>query len=153
MAEPSADARDSGAGADGAVLGERVIERDCPTCGRSVRATGKGRPAIYCSPGCRHLAWEMRRAEKVLGTPADTRPTVVREVVERVVLAAPDPATAAATEARGWVRVLGHLSAQLAQPATPLAREHWQHRRLYRALIEALDHLDAAHPGGLDQLK
>ncbi len=80
-------------------------------------------------------------------------------VVERVqVRAVPvagiaTPATPnAPTNARGWQDLLGQLGAQLADERSPVAREHWQHRRLYGELVRAVTALGHAHPGGLDRL-
>jgi hypothetical protein len=98
---------------------------------------------------------------------------VVREVVERVLqrerlvlvpvpaepAPAPAPARAAAgadgipARARDWAQLLAQLAAQLADPASPVAREHWKHLRLFAALADAANALDRAHPGGLDELE
>jgi hypothetical protein len=49
--------------------------------------------------------------------------------------------------------VLAQLVAQLDDPASPVAREHWHHLRLFAVLADAANALDRAHPGGLDELK
>jgi hypothetical protein len=50
------------------------------------------------------------------------------------------------------VHVLEQLVAQLDESSSPVARQHWDHQRLFDALADALGALDRAHPGGLDQL-
>jgi hypothetical protein len=52
------------------------------------------------------------------------------------------------TEPEEWVTLLRQLTVQLANPATPVARESY---RLRRVLAQALDQLDIAHLGGSDQ--
>ena len=131
---------------------------------------GRGRPATSCSAACRQRAWALRAAERQINAGADPRPTVVREVVERETVVRIEPPTITrafldAKEAadravaapsvpatgRGWVLLLAGLTDQLVDSAHPVAREHWQHERLYTALMTALAALDGAHPGGLDQ--
>ena len=157
------------------MVGERVVERECVACGRAFRPARRGRPAVYCSAACRQRRWALRQAEQALGTAADRRPEVVREVVERVLQPerivlvpsgpaelspAPTPPLAGAAGAdgvpvrsRGWVQLLAELVAQLDDPSSPVAREHWDHLRLFDALAEALAAMDRAHPGGLDGLE
>jgi hypothetical protein len=68
----------------------------------------------------------------------------VREVVERTVTQPLTPA-----DAHGWTAALAELARQLADPASKVSREHWQHRRILTALADATTALDRAHPGGL----
>jgi hypothetical protein len=146
---------------------ERVVSRECAACGQPVVYAGRGRPGRYCSAACRQHGWALRKAEQQLTTGADPRPRVVREVVERttervVVRRAPvtsyavpvraSAAPAAPVRPRDWVRLLGELEGQLGDPAHPLARQHWDHPRLYAALVRAVTALGQAHPGGLDAL-
>lgn len=140
-------------------VSERVIGRGCAGCPKSVTYSGRGRPPRYCSPACRQRAWALRQAEQALGTPADPRPAVVREVVERVVVREVEPRVAAAaastgtpSRSRDWENALEVLAAQLDDADHPLAREHWRHGRLLVALDRVRRALDAAHPGGLGRL-
>jgi hypothetical protein len=159
-------AETASAGGRSVVVDERVVARDCDACGRLFRPARRGRPARYCSPACRQRGWALRQAEHALGTPADRRPAVVREVVERVLqperrpLAPTPPAPVAAgaasrgvpTRAREWVRLLEQLADQLGDESSPMAREHWDHRRLHSQLERVLVQLAKAHPGGLEHL-
>jgi hypothetical protein len=145
------------------VVEERVLERECSACGKVFRPTRRGRPAVYCSAGCRQRGWALRQAKQALGTAADRRPEVVREVVERVLqperlVLVPVPAEPAGADevpvrSRGWVQLLTQLVAQLDDPSSPVVREHWQHLRLFDALAAALAAVDRAHPGGLNELE
>lgn len=54
--------------------------------------------------------------------------------------------------ARDWATLLGTLTAQLRDPSSPLAREHYDHHHLHTALTAVLAALDTARPGGLDRL-
>lgn len=154
-------------GADQVV--ERPLARQCAACGGPIELRDTGRPPTYCSNACRQKAWALRAAERALGTPADTRPTVVREVVERATVGtqvrtrtqyqyltpARPPAAGAddvPNRAREWTEQLAALADQLRDPDSTLAREHWQHRRLYDGLVAAMAALGQAHPGGLDRL-
>ncbi|MGH3784739.1 MAG: hypothetical protein ACRDR6_10880 [Pseudonocardiaceae bacterium] len=121
---------------------------------------GRGRRARYCSQVCRQRAWAPRTAERQLGTEADARPRVVREIVdrERIVIrhdqtTAADrprinpPAPMALMRAREWVALLAELEQQLVTAKHPLARQHWDHPRLYAALVHTVTALGHAHPG------
>jgi len=151
-------------------VAERVLGRECVGCGDPVTYSGKGRPPRYCSAKCRQRTWALRTAEAQLASRADPRPQVVRELVERVTVVriAPSPlqrtyidaktaaeaATAAASPrvpdtGRDWTDLLELLADQLSNERHPMAREHWRHAALYRALRTAADALDRAHPGGL----
>lgn len=140
--------------------GTSLLAVECRCCGTPVRYAGTGRPPRYCSPACRQRAWALRNAERTLSADADPRPQVVRDTVERRVAPTPTPAapsaSAAATQppatAREWQRLLGVLSEQLGDEQHTTTREHWQHRRLYNALVRAMAGLGHAHPGGLDHL-
>jgi hypothetical protein len=50
-----------------------------------------------------------------------------------------------------WARLLPQLAEQLRTGR--LARERWHHPRLYTAAEAVLEAIDAAHPGGLDDLR
>jgi hypothetical protein len=144
---------------------ERVVETTCPACGVTVVPTeGPGRPARYCSAACRQKAWALRTAERALGTKADRRPTVIRDVVDRhtervierkapvtdwAVAVRSSSTSSAPTDARGWVTLLTELAGQLADSNSVVAAQHFNHARIAQALQRAWDALDAAHPGGL----
>ncbi len=126
---------------------------------------GTGRRGWYCSNTCRQRAWALRTAGEQLAAGQDPRPRVVREVVERVTervqvrpvpipgVTPPAPATSAVpTDARGWAALLGQLEQQLLDERSPIAGAHWNHRRVFEALVRASTALGRAHPGGLDQL-
>uniref|UniRef100_UPI003F49644F hypothetical protein n=1 Tax=Actinokineospora sp. CA-119265 TaxID=3239890 RepID=UPI003F49644F len=147
------------AGDDGERVRERVVRRECANCGTTIFPNRTGRPPVYCSDSCRSSAWALRRAERRLRDGRDSRPAVIREVVERpprhTTTTAPTlPATAPPTPrtAAQWTVMLHALTAQLADETSPMAREHWRHRHLYAALLDAFDALGRAHPGGLDRL-
>jgi hypothetical protein len=165
------DAATSAAGGDwvvgdirSVVVDERVVVRECAGCGREFRPARRGRPARYCSAACRQRGWALRQAERALGTSTDRRPTVVREVVERVLqpervapVAGPAISDDAASRsvpqcAREWVQLLEQLAVQLGDESSPVAREHWHHRRLHDQLSRMHVLLAAAHPGGLERL-
>ena len=145
---------------------ERLVSRECAGCGRELEYGGRGRPPRFCSQTCRQRGWALRTAAQQLAGGADPRPEVVREVIERTTertvvrqapltayaasLAAARPATP--TRAREWVTTLEELTAQLADPAHALALLHYDHPRLYAALLRAVTALGKAHPGGIDQL-
>jgi hypothetical protein len=69
---------------------------------------------------------------------------VVRETVVEV-----GPSEA---NARQWIQLLDMLAEQLHDDTSPVAREHWQHRKVLAALHRAAGALDVAHPGGLDRV-
>lgn len=150
---------------------ERVVARECAGCGTQFEYAGRGRRGLYCSPACRQRAWALRTAGEQLAA-GDPRPSVVREVVERTtervvervtvkpvpVAGLASPATpapsvpAAPTDARGWVALLGQLEQQLLDERSPIAGAHWNHRKVFDALVRASTALGRAHPGGLDRL-
>jgi len=66
-----------------------------------------------------------------------------KEAADRAAAAA---APSVPATGRDWVLQLARLTDQLVDQAHPLAREHWQHERLYTALMTALTALDEAHP-------
>ncbi|MEO3892189.1 DUF1778 domain-containing protein [Nonomuraea sp. B5E05] len=71
--------------------------------------------------------------------------------------APPQPAPSAAPRlpltAREWTEQLAELARQLEDDGTTLALQHWNHRRLYDALVNAVVALGHAHPGGLDRIQ
>ncbi len=56
----------------------------CPRCGRVIQTpSGAGRPATYCSPGCRRAAeYEIRRIDDHL-TKLESRLSALRLINER----------------------------------------------------------------------
>lgn len=127
---------------------EVVIARTCAWCGREMAISQRtGRPRRYCSKTCRNRASEARTSAPRLALQLAagriaTGP--VREIVERTVIQPHTP-----SNAHDWVIALTELGRQLADPASKVSREHWQHRRILTALAEATAALDRAHPGGL----
>lgn len=154
---------DHGDGQPGASEPGRVVSRDCEACGRPVTYHGIGRRPRYCTAACRQRAWALRTAARTLTAGADPRPTVLREVVERDRIVeipappppvpAPPPAAAVPSRGREWTELLDTLRTQLADDRSLVVREHWQHRRLYDALVLAVVDLGRAHPGGLERLR
>lgn len=132
----------------GQQISENVVARTCAWCGREMAVTQRtGRPRRYCSKNCRNRASEARTSAPRLALQLAagriaTGP--VREIVERTVTQPLTPANA-----HDWVTALIELARQLADPASKVSREHWQHRRILTALAEATAALDRAHPGGL----
>jgi hypothetical protein len=121
--------------------------RRCPVCGRPVSWSGFGRPPTYDRPSCRTRAWEARRAAATAG----------EDEHQAAADLTPVPAPAAATEptspatARQWAALLDTLAVELA--TGDLGRRHYDHRHLHAALQRVWVALDAAHPGGLDELQ
>jgi endogenous inhibitor of DNA gyrase (YacG/DUF329 family) len=152
---------------------ERVVETTCPACGEKVVPTrGPGRPSRYCSAACRQEAWALRAAERKLGTKADRRPTVIRDVIDRHterVIERAKPVTTygvstygtsptfdaadAPTNGRGWMMLLAVLEQQLADPASKVSTEYFHHKRLAAALDSAYRTLGNATPGGPEHLR
>jgi hypothetical protein len=62
------------------------------------------------------------------------------------------PAPEVPTDARGWVALLGQLERQLLDDGSPIAGAHWNHRKLFDAVVRVSTALGRAHPGGLDRL-
>ncbi len=116
--------------------GSSPTERSCAGCGEPFRPKGRGRPGVYCRPACRQRAWALRQARAALARESGGPDS------DAAVGAVP-------TDARGWVRILGQLRAQLADPNSELASRPWEHLRLYDGLGDALTALDEATPGGL----
>ncbi len=129
---------------------DRLIGRECASCGTWIAYRGRGRRPRYCRASCRQRAWSVRRAAEQLGTLDGAGPQVVTEVRERLV-ERPKPVTVLRdpSNPREWVTVLDALAAQLHDPMSSVAAQHWQHGRLEAALTAAWQALDAAHPGGL----
>ncbi|MEU6721562.1 hypothetical protein ABZ897_59850 [Nonomuraea sp. NPDC046802] len=144
---------------DSVEVRDRLQGRTCAWCATYITYSGRGRPPSYCSKSCRNRAWEVRTAERRLQrdiVAAAVRAEPVREVHTETVtrtrtrvqtrLERRPPSTA-----RGWAEHLAVLTEQLRADGT-LAPRHWEHRRLYHALTEALVALGEAHPGGLNEL-
>lgn len=139
------------------VVVERLLSRTCGWCGVAMPYSGKGRPPAYCCKAHRNRAWEVRSATarqaeaQSVGTAS---PGPVREVVERTTVverpvAVPGPPSVPVS-ADDWCALLDQLAAQLR--TGKVGREHWKHRKLFGALMDAYTALDRAHPGGLDNL-
>jgi hypothetical protein len=129
---------------------ERLIGRECSSCGAWIAYRGRGRRPRYCGASCRQRAWSVRRAAEQLGTLDGAGPQVVTEVRERVVERPVSvPVLREPTTPREWVDLLQVLAEQLDEPTSALAAQHWQHRRVEAALMAAWQALDVAHPGGL----
>lgn len=133
---------------------ERLVRRTCAWCGTWIEYSGRGRRPTYCSKSCRNRAWEVRTADARLhrdqdagAVPAAAEP--IREVVSRPAPAPPAPRVP--TRIADWTRFLGELSGQLRDG--DLAKKHWDHPKLLRALSDAIKALDEATPGGLERLQ
>src|SRR4051794_1700354 len=100
---------------------DRVVERECESCGDWFRYAGVGRPGRFCSSRCRQRAWALRRAAEQLGTLDGVGPQVVREIRERVIERArivpgpPEPAPPP-TAPRDWMKLLTLLADRRRQP-------------------------------------
>lgn len=129
---------------------DRLIGRECASCGAWIAYRGRGRRPRYCRAACRQRAWSVRRAAEQLGTLDGAGPQVVTEIRERVV-ERPTPVVVLreASTSREWVDLLDVLAEQLNEPTSTVAAQHWQHRRVEAALTAVWQALDAAHPGGL----
>jgi hypothetical protein len=132
------------------VMRERVIGKDCESCGQRFRPRTSGRPARFCSQSCRQRAWALRQAQAALQR-GDARPEVVGEVVEPLVPVS-GPISVVPSTAREWSELLEQLAVQLSDRESDLARRHYDHRRLYQGLLAALTALSEATPGGLENL-
>ena len=124
-----------------------VSDRVCKTCGTTFRHARYG---SYCRPACRRLASELRRAEQAFQPPVKAQPPAIRDAAGRVVIAADQDGkiSSTLTEPEDWVTLLRQLATQLADPATPIARES---HRLRRVLAWVMDQIDIAHLGGSNQ--
>jgi hypothetical protein len=127
---------------------ERLETIECATCGARVAYAGTGRPPRYCSASCRRRGWDLHRAEQTLQA-GDPRPTVVRETVARERVEVRRVPGRPPEGGQAWADHLPTLTRQLHDPDSPTTTETGEHQRLARALLDALDALDAAHPGGL----
>ena len=139
------------------VVVERLVSRTCGWCGIAMPYSGKGRPPSFCCKAHRNRAWEVRSAVARQSAAQDVDAASagpVREVVERTTIVekpvvVPGP-PAAPVSAEEWCALLNQLAAQLR--TGKVGREHWKHRKLFSALMDAYTALDRAHPGGLDNL-
>jgi hypothetical protein len=132
--------------------------RTCAWCGARMTYTGRGRPPRYCGKSCRNRAWEVRTTERRLQrdvalAAATTEP--VREVIIETVTRTRTRVETRVdrhppTTAGEWLKHLAELTRQL-ETGGQVAAQHWYHDRLYGALIDAVDALDGAYPGGLDR--
>lgn len=121
----------------------QVIGRECarPGCGTTFTPAARGPAQTYCSPSCRQQAYAIRRARAAIDTGHADPPTILRETVH-----APCPPQ---PTARQWLALLATLTEQLADPTTPLARQHWHHPKLLTALHHTAAALHTAYPGPL----
>lgn len=88
----------------------------CAWCGESVKVAKRGRVPKWCSPTCRHRAWEQRQAAasglvaiEVVERPVEVVRTFTK--VERVLVEVPRPASPRST--REWSAQLEDLADQL----------------------------------------
>ncbi|WP_043637261.1 hypothetical protein [Nonomuraea candida] len=100
-----------------------------------------------------------RRARGQRARPATLRvsrapaaPPATTAAVPQQPAAAIAPATSTPDTARAWMTQLDTLARQLEDDSTTVAAQHWNHHRLYDALVRAVVALGHAHPGGLDRL-
>lgn len=104
-----------------------MVTTPCPRCGDPVASTAgqRGRPPVWCSPECRRLASEERRAARAGGRAVEVHEQVREKVVERSRSISADSAVekvlsdSAATEK--LLRVLAHRRCQ-APPVNVLQR-------------------------------
>lgn len=94
----------------GAGLSESAARRAaasaCGWCGGPIAVKPRGRIPSWCSPACRHRAWEQRRA-------AASGLAAVRVVERRVELPAPTPAGPRLPRHQEWADWLRQLAKQL----------------------------------------
>ena len=86
----------------------------CGWCGTSIKVARVGRMPKWCSPACRHRAWEQRRAAEsgLVAVEVIDRPVeVIREVTKRETV----PVVVSPTSVRQWSEVLGTLADRLDQ--------------------------------------
>ncbi|MER7015336.1 hypothetical protein ABT324_28215 [Saccharopolyspora sp. NPDC000359] len=105
---------------------EHLVSTQCRACGTSIDYAGTGRRPQFCSPACRQRAWALRRVAAQLGRP-DPMPTVVRDVVERVIeveRTVPVPAHTPRLAA-DWVPLLEQLDRQMRDNPLALFRSRW----------------------------
>ena len=139
------------------VVVEKLISRTCSWCGVEMPYSGKGRPPSFCCKAHRNRAWEVRTAAARQAAAQDAGAAAagpVREVVERTTViekpvVVPSSPTAPIS-AGDWCAMLDQLAAQLR--GGKVGREHWHHRKLFRALTDVYMALDHAHPGRLENL-
>ena len=129
------------------VVSDQVDPRVCKTCGTTFRYAGHG---SFCRPACRRLASELLRAEQAFQLPDKPQTPSIRDAAGRVVIASDQDRkiSSTLTEPEDWITLLHQLAAQLADPATTVARES---HRLRRVLAQVMDGLDIAHLGGSNQ--
>ncbi|RJQ74199.1 hypothetical protein D5S17_23300 [Pseudonocardiaceae bacterium YIM PH 21723] len=113
---------------------ERRISIECARCGTPIVYKGTGRPGQFCSQTCRTRAWEMRQAAAMLDQ-ADPMPTVVREVVERVV-ERDRPMPAVPVTVADWLPLLDRLRDQIRHDPRSLVRGRDDWQELAGAVLE-----------------
>lgn len=118
-----------------------AVHHECVMCGRQFQTSDVILPGGYCGPGCRKMAWSLRRAEAAIDTPATEHDGLTRDSSPRAQpTVAPRSLTPVGID--GWERLLSRLGEQLNRDPRLLAHR----RRLRAALTEALEQLDS----GLD---
>ena len=86
----------------------------CGWCGTSIKVARVGRMPKWCSPACRHRAWEQRRAADsgLVAVEVIDRPVeVIREVTKTETV----PDVASPTTAKHWSELLTTLADRLDQ--------------------------------------
>lgn len=86
----------------------------CGWCGARITVARVGRMPKWCSPACRHRAWEQRRAAEsgLVAVELVDRPVeVIREVTRTETV----PVVVSPTSARHWSDLLSTLAARLDQ--------------------------------------
>ena len=86
----------------------------CGWCGTSIKVARVGRMPKWCSPACRHRAWEQRRAAEsgLVAVEVVDRPVeVIREVTKRETV----PVVVSPTSAQHWSELLTTLADRLDQ--------------------------------------
>ncbi len=133
-------------GEDDAQIREQLVSIECAYCGAEVRYVGEGRRPKFCSASCRSRAWELRRAATKLGRESPM-PTVVREVVERVVERERSvPASRVPRAVGDWVPLLEQLERQVRDEPWSLVRSKDDFEELAEAVKGLYDAFSWRNP-------
>lgn len=86
----------------------------CGWCGASITVARVGRMPKWCSPACRHRAWEQRRAAEsgLVAVELVDRPV---EVIREVIRSETVPVVVSPSSARHWSDLLSTLAERLDQ--------------------------------------